>query len=135
MLVFGSSPPGTLQAIPKHGCIPQSIFQVLLAAAGGCDGLMYRSTQNGSARVLPLFVIVTLIVTGSPAANVDLLGLRRTLLVRSAAWCLPTSGKKAYVMADSAPLWVSTVTFPALSSDSKNAATLPPAAGAGKVAS
>src|SRR5215213_9666784 len=133
MLVPGSSPPGTLQAMPKQGVIPQRIFQVLLAAVGGGDGLMYRSTQNGSARALPLLVIVTSIVTGAPAASVRVLELRRKLPARSAALCLPNTGKNANVSADSAPLWVSTATFPALSSASKNAATLPPAAGAGKV--
>src|SRR5690349_13981112 len=121
--------------MPKHGVIPQTIFQVVLAAIGGLDGLIYRSTQNGAARALPLLVIVTSIVTGSPAAKASLLGIRRRLPVRSAALCLPNTGKNAYVIADSAPLWVSTVTFPALSSASKNAEILPPAVGAGKVAS
>src|SRR4029079_11798314 len=75
MLSPGPRPSGTAHAMPKHGFIPQARFQVLLAALGGFDGLMKRSTQNGAARPLPTFVTVTLIDTGSPAAKASLLGV------------------------------------------------------------
>jgi hypothetical protein len=65
-----------------------------LAAVGGLDGLKYMSTQKGVAGALPWLVMVTLIVTGSPALKLRLFGSRLILVTtKSGSPGLRTSGK------------------------------------------